>query len=213
MRTAYFLEMIKGLRENEEIILYANRPEFSENERIKVINFLRKEYDREALNFPFEAPIFNEGAAIWSAEFVYLVAQFILYRKDNIGKLDELFPIYLQEVDASTALSVDLTFRFIPDMLLQLRSIDSEDPLINLVEDQLHKWHYSGIKYDLDVHNIEMNWIFSSRCMQQLYVDRIIAYKNIKLAKNKNIYPHLKATLSIFETFFWVDFNLINVHE
>ena len=50
--------MIKGLRENEEVILYVNRPVVSENEKIKVVNFLRGEYER--LNYHnFNSIIFH----------------------------------------------------------------------------------------------------------------------------------------------------------
>lgn len=205
--------MIKGLRENEEVILYANRPAISENEKIKVVNFLRKEYERESLEFPLQTPLFNEEAALWSAEFVYLTAQFILYRKDHDEKLDDLFPKLERGVDAGSVLSVDLCFRFIPDMLLELKHINTEDPVIKILENQLQKWHYSGIKYSLDVDALDLDWIFPNRCIRQLYLDRIVAHKNLRLAKNTKLHPHLKANLSIFDETYWMDFKLISVNE
>lgn len=205
--------MIKGLRENEEVILYVNRPVVSENEKIKVVNFLRGEYQWESLEFPFQVPAFNEEAALWAAEIVYLSAQLILYRKDDTEELEGLFPDLKIEVETGSILSVDLCFRFIPDMLLELKHIDSEDPLIEILEKQLKKWHFSAIKYDFDVEGLDLNWIFSSSCMKQLYMDRIVAHKNLKLAKNKKLYPHLKASLSIFDEAYWVDFKSIIVNE
>ena len=213
MTNTYFLDMIKTLRQNEEVILYQNILTISDNEKEVVIDFLQKEYEAETLNYPFVAPPFQAVAAIWAAEIVYYSAQLILYRQNKTSELEQRFPKLESEITASTFLSVDLCFRFIPDMLNQLKLIDSEDCLIAILEKQLETFHYSGINYPLKLEESNFEIIHHNKCLQQLYLNRIVTFKNLKLAKIPSFNQALKANFGIFENDFWTGFKTINVND
>lgn len=209
----FFFDMIKTLRQQEEIILYQNILSTSEEEKEKVILFLEKEYQVESLEFPFISPEFHKEAALWAAETVYYASQFILFRENDAAKMEDYFPTFQFEITPASILSVDLCFRFVPDMLRQLSLIDSEDLLISILEKYLKIWHFSGINYSLELG--EENWkiIFSNPCLQQLYLNRITTHKNIKLAKLPKINPLLKANFGLFEETFWPNFKTIKVND
>ncbi len=213
MKQAFLFDMIQTLRSKEEIILYKNILSTSPHEKEKLVSFLEKEYQSEALDFPFTSPEFHPKAALWAAETVYYAAQFILFRENDDTKMEEFFPEFQFEVSPSSMLSVDLCFRFVPDMLRQLTLIDQEDSLISILEKYLKIWHFSGVNYSLDLKETDLDVIFSNPCLQQLYLNRIATYKNIHLAKMTKINHLLKANFGIFEETFWPNFKTLNIND
>ena len=213
MKHAFFFDMIQTLREKEEIILYENILSINTQERETVLLFLEKEYQSEALEFPFTSPAFHPQAALWAAETVYYACQFILFRENDEDKMEDFFPAFQFEISPTTILSVDLCFRFVPDMLRQLSLIDPEDSLISILEKHLKIWHFSGINYSLVFKEIELDIIFSNPCLQQLYLNRITTYKNIHLAKTPKVNQLLKANFGIYEETFWPNFKTININD
>ncbi len=204
----YGLDMIKALRKNEEVILFANILEINKKEVSKLKDFLTNEYEQEKLDYPFNPPNFDVEAALWSAKIIYMSAQLILYRKHDNAELEQLLPTENLEINASTMISVDLCLRFMPIMLQELNIIDSEDPLIEILEKTLKRWHYSGINYGLE--NREINKTnFANKSFRQLYINRIVASKNIKMAKTEPFYTWIKADLGIYGKELWNDFKEI----
>ena len=210
----YFLKMIRHLRQQEETMLYSNMLVISEKEADETIDFLRGEYEAESLDYPYEAPEFCPEAALWAAKTIYIAAQLLLYRENKNEELATLLPDFPGEADASAMLSADLCLRFLPDTLFQLRLIDSQDLLIEVLESKLHAWHYSGIHYGLDVEKIDLTSIASDLCLQQLYVNRIISGGKMQLAMHPAFTEVVKANLGIFAGDFWSDFKTqTTIHE
>lgn len=137
--------MIQTLRAKEEIILYKNILSASTIEKENLVLFLEQEYQAEALEFPFIPQRFHPQAALWAAETVHYAAQSILFRENHEDKMEGYFPAFQFEVSPSSILSVDLCFRFVPEILRQLSLIDQEDLLISILEKHLKAWHFSGI--------------------------------------------------------------------
>jgi len=205
--------MITTLLTNEEVILYENRLSISEEERVKVNILLQEKFSEESTNYPFSVPSFNQEAALWAAEYVYITAQLLLYRKDDAKDLKSLLPTAEFDVTASSILSVDLCFRFIPDMIRELQFIDPEDPLLPVLETELNKWHYSGIKYITDLEPINLDILFTNQCLQQLYLNRVVDYKNKKLAQHPQLNALLTENFGIYEEEYWNTFKSIITHE
>ena len=127
MTTNVFSSFLKNLRRNEEVILFRKILKIDKKDERTAINFLRTDFENEALNFPHLAPDFDEKGAIWAAKTVYLAAQLILYREHKPKDLKVLIPDFKGEITPSVILSVDLCLRFLPDMIRRLKVIDSED--------------------------------------------------------------------------------------
>ena len=214
MSASYFLKMIQNLRLHEDIMLYGYVLEMKEDETLEVINFLKSEYQKEALDHPFDSPDFDPDAALWAAKTVYVAAQLILYRENKETELELLFPDLTKETNAGTILSVDLCLRFLPDMITQLKLIDSQDALIPILEKHLYQWHYSGINYPLEIEKLDFKNINANRCIHQMYINRIIENKKISLAKHPDCKGLVKANLGIFAREFWNEFKIeSSLHE
>ena len=202
---SYFLKMIQTLRRHEEVMLYGNVPE-NDSESNEVISLLREEYNLESIAYPFQTPGYNSNASLWAAKTVYVAAQLILYRENKETDLTVLLPEYLYEIDESAMLSADLCLRFLPDMIKQLKLIDSEDVLNSVLENILIKWHYSGVNYPLDVKKLDFTMITPHTCLHQLYINRIIENKNIALAEHVVWSEPIKAQFGIYSQSFWKEF-------
>lgn len=208
MNNEYFYLVIKNLRLYEDILLYDNLLQINENEILKVQVFLEDQFQQESYTFPFESSVFDKDAAIWSAKIVYHTAQLILYREHEIENHKSLFADFQGEINASSILSADLCLRFIPSMLIQLKMIDNEDGLINILEELLQKWHFSAINYSLEIEQLNFENILNNNCLLQLYVNRVIENKKLKLALHPNLLPSVKASLGMFTSEFWNEFKI-----
>ncbi len=209
----HFLQMIKGLREREEILLFENSPVSEQGEESEVIDFLRDAYIQESLAWPHVIPEFSAAAALWAAQTVYSVAQLILYREDEREDLEKLLPDFEGEFNTSAMLSADLCLRFMPDALFQLKMIDPQDELIDLLEKKAHTWHYSHVRYPLETEGLSFDGIVSNPCMHQLYVDRIIENKTLRLAGHPACSDLVRASLGMHGEVFWKEFKLVRNHE
>jgi hypothetical protein len=213
MSQQYFLQMIKHLRESEEVILYEKVMSWESTEEQELLDFLSKEYQNESLDYPYQVPGFNPGAALWAAKTIYLAAQLILYRDQKENDLGQLFSDFEGDLDASTIVSADLCLRFLPDLLFQLKVIDSQDGLIELLETIAYKWHYSSMRYPLEIERLSFEWMNSDNCLKQLYMNRIIEYKKLKLAEHPACYDAVKAGLGIHGKQLWKEFTLVTNYE
>jgi hypothetical protein len=202
----HFLNMIRELRLKEEIMLYNNLLTVSLDDTNAVTDFLKDEFEREALDYPHTAPSFDSNAAAWSAKTVYLSAQCLLYRENNPEDLEYYLPPYDLELNAAAMISADLCLRFLPSMITQLKLIDSEDALIPILENHLQYWHYSGVSYPLDIEKLDFNTVASSPCLHALYGNRIIFNRKLSLAKHDLFANSIGASMGIYGTQLWKEF-------
>ena len=204
--TKYLLQSVRQLRQQEEALLYGYLLTPSEEDQAETVRFLEAEYHRESPEYPYLVPPFNPAAAGWAARTVYLAIQWIVYREHTAKELAHLLPDYPGEATASALLSADLLLRFLPDIITQVRLIDAEDHLVNLLEDKLHRWHYSGVAYPLTPERLSFDAVTVDACVYQLYVDRVITHRNVFLAHHPALEEGIRASLGMFAPNFWQDF-------
>ncbi|NJO02201.1 MAG: hypothetical protein HC880_11380 [Bacteroidia bacterium] len=195
-----FLQMIRHLREHEEVMLYGHLISPSEEAEQEVANYLAAEYHREVWDYPFTAPPFDAQAAGWAACTLYMAAQLMLYRESTPPSLP-----YSSEIHAGAILSADLCLRFLPPILQHLQGMDPEDPLIDQLTTHLRIWHYSGISYALSPEGLDFEAITRDACLCQLYINRIIAHKRLPLALHPAMVAGVRASLGNFSHEFWAE--------
>jgi MoxR-vWA-beta-propeller ternary system domain bpX4 len=210
----YFLSMIRRLREHEDVLLYGNTLTISEEDQVSVIGYLKEEYDREALDHPPIVPDFDGTAALWAALHVYLSAQLLLYRDSKPSNLPGLLPPFLPDsgLTPGAILSADLSLRFIPYLITQLKLIDAEDELIQLLESTMRQWHYSAIGHDMEIEGLDFSVVTSNACLHALYCDRIVANRKPTLANHPAFEEYVRASMGIFGSQLWKEFTP-TVHE
>lgn len=203
----YFLEAIQRLRQTEAMILLDKIFDISTVENQKVIEFLSAEYEKEKWTYPSVAPLFEPSAALWGAKTMYFACQYLLNRNEEIAAVKVKLTDFEGEVSAGAMLSADLCLRFLPQIATQARLMNADDPLFEVLEKILKKWHYSAINYAFDAEKVDVEFekevVFQDKCFFRLYLDRITARKDIVLAQHHFFLPHLKGDFGMYQAEFW----------
>ena len=200
-----FLDTIYHLRTIEQVILYDKLITIAQAEESEAVLFLETEYEKEILEYPGTAPDFNGGAALWAARTVYLATQLLLHREHKMNDVKELLSFYIGIIDASAVLSADLCLRFLPQIITEIRKIDPEDLIIEILEKHLIQFHYSAIGADLDTENVNFDVIAENDCLLQLYIDRVVQRKSIKWAQSDFIKKQLEIGFGDYQKLFWAE--------
>ncbi len=203
----YFLDTIRHLRRQEEVVIYDRYAPITTDVQESVTAFLKEEYERECLEYPNGAPDFDGAAALWAARTIYITAQFLLYREKTGTETSELLPSYGDLQTPGAILSADLCLRFLPDILEKAREISLEDPLIMLLEKHLYQWHFSGVGYPLHKERLDWPLILESDCVRKLYVDRIIQRRSLSLTGIPVLQTWIKAALGDHGSHYWKEYN------
>ncbi|UTA66945.1 hypothetical protein [Emticicia sp. 21SJ11W-3] len=201
-----FLETIYHLRANEHITLYEKLKDIPNEEKQEVIVFLKSEYEKESVDYPFTPPAFSSSAALWAAKTIYAVAQLFVYREKKPAELHLLVPPYIGSIDASVMLSADLCLRFLPKLKNALEEIDVNDPLIPLVEQHLKQFPYSAIDIYEEFFDTNIETIIENNCLKQLYLDRITERKAAEWAEQPDMNSALLANLGNYQSSLWREF-------
>ncbi len=199
-----FLHFLQELR-FETIHLAHQWQEVDPQEKAVALDYLHELYQKEALEHPHQTPEFDPAAAAWGALLLYYAAQAILNRSASLEEIMPLFESYTGQVTASAVFSVDLSLRFLPDLIDKLKIVNPDDGLILLLEQQLAAWPYSAIGYEL-VTPPPLG--LDNPCLLQCYANRIIAKKAVALLSLPVLYQAVQASLGAHQKTVWPDLDL-----
>ncbi|WP_213278106.1 hypothetical protein [Chryseobacterium indologenes] len=204
-----FLDTIFLLRKEECITLFSSLQQISPQEEVEAGDYFETEFEKERLEFLSDQLICNKPAAVWAAKILYHSAQLYLIRENTEKNVEYLIPAFKGSRDISSILSADLSLRFLPQIIVALNSVDSEDPLIAMLEEILTQFHYSGIGYDLDLKNVNWQEELKDTTYRKLYLERIVEKKDYKLAEIPFINKLITAEFGIHKDAFWRELKTI----
>jgi hypothetical protein len=152
--------------------------EISAEERAETTEVL-EEFERQwRLNVPGEPPPFYAEAAVWAAVRFYQASQYSVFRDE--GPEFAFEPLNLaSELGKlpSAHYSVDLIFRFLPDLVRHVRAAASADPLVDELLSWGRQWPLSSVGIagvEVEAASVDLAAVLSSPGLLQMYVDRII---------------------------------------
>lgn len=204
-----FLDTLFLLRKEGTLTVFSDLKTLSEKEEKEAEDFFESEFEKERLDFLSDKIPFNKEAAIWAAKVLYHSAQLYLIRKDTAKNLEKLIPQYLGEKKTSAILSADLSLRFLPQLLHALQVADSTDPLVRMLENILHQFHYSGIGLDLNLEKINWEEELKNKTYRKLYLERIVEKKAYKLAEIPYVNQLLIAEFGMYKDIFWRELKIV----
>jgi len=205
-----FLDTLFLLRKEGALTVFSDLKTLSIKEENEAEDFFESEFEKERLEFLSDQVAFDKEAAIWAAKILYHSAQLYLIRKDTAKDLEKMIPQYQGEKSISAILSADLSLRFLPQLLDALQLADSTDPLVKMLENILHQFHYSGIGLDLNLEKINWQEELKDKTYRKLYLERIVEKKAYKLAEIPYINQLLIAEFGMYKDIFWRELKIIN---
>lgn len=204
-----FLDTLFLLRKEGALTVFSDLKTLSEKEENDAEDFFESEFEKERLDFLSDKIPFHKEAAIWAAKILYHSAQLYLIRKDTAKDLEKLIPQYQGEKDVSAILSADLSLRFLPQLLDALQLADSTDPLVKMLENILHQFHYLGIGLDLNLEKINWEEELKDKTYRKLYLERIVEKKAYKLAEIPYINHLLITEFGMYKDIFWRELKIV----
>jgi hypothetical protein len=144
-----------------------------------------------------EAPAFSESAALWGAQMLYQLCQFIVCR--NIGEP------YIEAACAipcpaprgpETDWSVDLMFRHLPKVFQLARHLSNGDPLLQHLKRFGREWPLSSVGMP-DLNDLQLDSFIGHPGLARIYADRIVDLNDTARLGDPRVEVLLRADLGI----------------
>lgn len=125
-------------------------------------------------SLPGTPPALDLNSAARASITLYRACQFSVYRDLDTAVIErELGATLATEVSASVHYSVDLVFRYLPDMRRFAASAAQNDPLVDSIKNLAAKWPLSSVGMP-GIECVNIDLLAESPCLMQMYVDRIL---------------------------------------
>ncbi len=130
---------------------------------------------QQRITLPGEPLELDSEAAMWGATSLYLAASLAIHRDAGIEMIEELLGAPPPDRTQPAAhYAVDLTFRFLPDLVRLAKSAASDDPLVTRLLEWGRVWPLSSVGM-AGVGVVDATPLRTSPLLMRLYVDRILA--------------------------------------
>jgi hypothetical protein len=147
-------------------------------------------------DFPGAAPPFSLEAGYWAAGIFYRLAQFFSARDlpaETIHR-DLSSPCPVDGADLSAIYSVDLTFRYLPDLYRLAAARASADPLVAELRQLADTWPLSSVGIPAGECRPEnVRHFLGQREFETLYVDRILDARQFRLLTDPRLHALAEA--------------------
>lgn len=208
-----FLDTLFLLRKEECITIFADVKQISLKEEQEAAEYFEPEFEKERLEFLSDQIPFDKEAAVWAAKILYHSVQLYLVRENTAKDLAKLIPEFNGKLNLSAKLSADLSLRFLPQIVVALKNVDADDPLIALLENILKQFHYSGIEADIEVEHLDWEEELKDTTYRKLYLERIVDNKVYRLAEIPYINKLLTAEFGWYKNAFWRELKINKTQE
>lgn len=137
-------------------------------------DLIRRAATTDRRSLAFEPPEICLASARWSAEMLYRICQFLVDR--SVG-MDQVNPILAKkcpkEESHQTIYSVDLTMRYLPDVVPLARAVNPDDAVVAELIRLGSDWPLSSVGMSgVPAGSIEP--ILSHRALRMIYIDRVL---------------------------------------
>lgn len=182
--------------------------DFTREDDNNCIKLLQEYYAADRLEMPGNAPAFSADAALWAAKYFYLAVQLTVIRDADETVVQNKLQSYRILQTPSAIYSVDLIFRYLPALLLLAKGLSPSDPLVKELQKTVAVCFLCapGIEFE---EVISVDQLSDDPSLWQLFIDRIIQYKDSSIIQNKKISHSVAASLGNYTKILWPEFESI----
>jgi MoxR-vWA-beta-propeller ternary system domain bpX4 len=145
------------------------------------------EFERQyRLELPGEPPPVSTSAAVWAASAFHRACQFLVFRDLGADIVARDLQGGPNADDPAVHYSVDLTFRFLPDLHRQARTAAAGDVLVQKLVEWANRWPLSSVGIAGAV-PASIDGFIEHPCLRQLYTDRIIACRDMSRLADERV--------------------------
>ena len=161
----------------------------------EVLAAFETQYKQE---LPGAPPPLAREAARWAAVMLFRVCQFVAFR--DLGESDmteALGPACPGDDCPATHYSVDLTFRYLPDLVKLAHSASEGDPLVLRLARWADQWPLSSVGI-AGVKPQGVAAVLGHPCLLRLYVDRIMVRRDRSRLSQACVRDGVRESLGMF---------------
>ncbi|MDJ1501396.1 hypothetical protein [Xanthocytophaga agilis] len=203
MKTVTLTDFITDLTQQGNVTVNATIEPFSEIEKQEACQVLEQYYATTLVDIPHTAPAFLPEAALWGAMLIYRACQSILLRHLTESQVRTYLLPYSGPPSAEAIYSIDLTLRFLPDLMHFAKGLSPDDVLVQLLRNTAQSWPFSSVGVDIEENSDHTTFIRLHPSLKYTYVDRIIQKRDHKRLTHPELYDLVKAALGIHADRFW----------
>ncbi len=160
-----------------------------------VLSAFEQEYRQE---LPATPPPVYLPAARWAATMFYRACQFVAFRDAGEGIMARTMAVPCPQGNPpSVHYSVDLTFRYLPDLVKLAQSAAQRDPLLTHLARLAVEWPLSSVGMRL-TGPVEIGPWTNDPCLMGIYVDRVIARGDASRLTNLHVREAVQQALGLF---------------
>jgi hypothetical protein len=191
-------EFLRALTEHGRVRVAALKKQTSEVDDPDIDVVLREWDAVNRAEFPGAAPPLAPPVARWALEQFYRACQFAVYREAGAADIAALAIPCPSAPAAARHYSVDLVFRFLPDLFRLTKAAAEGDPLCDHVRRWAAEWPLSSVGI-AGVNPIDVSPVCEDRGLLQQYVDRVIARRDVSRLADARVRAAVRAALGHFD--------------
>lgn len=199
-------QFIQDIFQQGKVTVDANVTPFTDEDLQAATQRLLEQYDHQKLELTATVLAFDATAAVWAAGYLYRAVQLVMLRDLGEEAVNSLLTPYEGAVSAEAVLSVDLSFRYLPNLMGLAKGLAPEDVLVKRLKDTAVQWPFSSVGMTLEEElNIEV--IMNNACVRRSYIDRIITARDIKRCSNPQVNEYIQEALGNHSRVLWPGYN------
>lgn len=179
---------------------------FDEEDEADSVRLLHQWYEDDKTEMPHAAPSFSPEAALWAAKHLYLSLQLIVIRDAEEDTVQKTLAPFVGTVSADTTYSVDITLRYLPDVLSLAKGLAPADIMVQKLKETALQWPFSSVGIDVEGELLNEDMILNHPSLRIAYIDRIIEKKDNKRTYNSSVKEGIWEALGSYSSLLWSQF-------
>jgi MoxR-vWA-beta-propeller ternary system domain bpX4 len=185
---------IRGLTNDGRIIVSAE-PISPPDE--SVLPALVELNERAQAELAGRGPGFSSEAALWAANLLYQICQFVVCREIGEAQMAAAFAVECPiSRGPATDWSVDLLLRHLPSLFRLSRQLSNGDPLIEELKKIAAAWPLSSVGIS-DLSDLQLDTFMDNPALARLYADRIVAAGDLSRLGDARVDDLLRTDIGI----------------
>jgi len=195
-------QFIQDLIQQGKVTIDGNVAQFSDEDLQAAILQLLEHYELQKQELTATVPAFDAAAAIWAAGFLYRAVQLVILRHLGEEEVNKLLTPYEGVTTPEAILSVDLSFRYLPNLMSLAKGLAPEDVLVKRLGETAIQWPFSSVGMKVEG-ELSIETIMSNACIRRSYIDRIITARDIKRCNNPQVNEYIQEALGHYGHVLW----------
>jgi hypothetical protein len=205
--TAYFggvqlEQFIQDIIQQGKVVVAGQVIPFTQEDLQKAAQRLHEYYDQQLQELTSPVPAFEPEAAVWAAIYLYRAVQLTVLRELGEDAVNGLLTPFKGPVSPGSILSVDVSFRYLPNILGLAKGLAPEDALVKRIQEAAGQWPYSSVGMKVDG-EVDVALIMTDACLRRAYIDRIIEARDATRCNNALVNEYIKEALGDYGQVLW----------